>query len=173
MMNSKPEQSCQKSVKSTKRRNSSDRVMLRVVKGGFQPADRFSADKLREKGFIRVDQIVSADIKGVRNPKFWRLAHGLGQLLVENVESFEGCNAHTALKRIQREAMIACSEMAFLIPGVGMVTQFIPDSLSFDQMDDGKFHEVYGAMCKWVVKTYFPGCTESQIEQMAEVMVNE
>ena len=158
---------------STKPKKSQDRVMLKVVKGGFQPTDAFSADKLREKGFIRIGQIVSADIRGVRNSKFWRLAHGLGKLLVENLDSFEGMDAHKALKRIQRESLVACSEMSFHVEGCGMVTQYIPESLSFDQMDDGEFREIYGQMCKHVAKTYFKDLSPEQVNEMAEVMVLE
>ena len=149
-----------------------EKLMLRVIKGGFEPADTYTSKKLRERGYA-IGDIVAGLITKPRNPGFWRLAHGLGKLLAENIESFTGMDAHKVLKRIQREAMIECEEFSFNVPGCGMVIQYVPKSLSFESMDDGTFHEVYAAMCAHVVKTYWPAETTARIEEMALLMVNE
>ncbi len=146
------------------------KLMLKVIKGGFAPADTFTSSQLRERGYA-INDIVAGVITKPRNPKFWRLAHGLGALVSENIESFAGMNAHKVLKRIQREAMIECDEFAFMVPGCGMVTQYIPRSLSFESMDEGMFNEVYAAMCAHIVKTYWPTETTERVAEMAELMV--
>jgi len=146
------------------------KLMLRVIRGGFAHADVYTSSKLRERGYA-IGDIVAGVITKPRNPKFFGLAHGLGNLVAENIESFTGMDAHKVLKRIQREAMIECEEFAFMVPGVGMVTQFTPRSLSFESMDDGTFHEVYAAMCAHIVKTYWPSETTERVAEMAQLMV--
>lgn len=146
------------------------KLMLRVIKGGFAPADAYTSSKLRERGYA-IGDIVAGVITKPRNPKFYALAHGLGALVAENIESFSGMDAHKVLKRIQREAMIECEEFAFMVLGVGMVTQFTPRSLSFESMDEGVFHEVYAAMCAHIVKAYWPTETTERVAEMASLMV--
>ena len=143
--------------------------MLKVIKGGFEPADSFTAQKLRDRKYS-MGEIVAAQITKPRNPGFWRLAHQLGTLVAENIESFEGMQSHKVLKRLQREAMIECDEFAFMVSGCGMVTQYIPRTLAFESMSDEVFREVYEQMCKWIVKTYWPSETTEGITAMVEMM---
>ena len=148
------------------------RFPLRVIKGGFAPADNGTADKLRSRG-VRVGDLVFAEIKKPRNPGFWRLSHRLGTLAVENIEAFHGMDSHKVLKRLQLEANIGCEEVAYHIPGYGMVTQRIPLRLSYESMDEGEFREVYRGMCRHLAQTYWPGLDEDEIASMAEVMAGE
>jgi hypothetical protein len=146
-----------------------EKIMLRVDKGALVPADQFASKLLRERKYA-IGDIVSAVITKPRNPGFWRLAHQLGTLVVENIEGFEGMDSHKAIKRLQREAMIECDEFVFNVPGCGMVTQYIPRSLSFESMSDELFHEVYQGICRWIVKTYWKDETPENIERMAGLM---
>lgn len=150
----------------------SERIMLRVGKGAMVPADKFSTDRLRERGY-KIGDLVSADIRKARNPKFHRMVHVLGKLLVENLESFEGLDAHRALKRLQWEGNIACDEMQVNMPNIGMVSVRIPGSLSFENMDEGEFQEVYKRFCETVRKTYWPQLDEGAIEEMARLAGDE
>ena len=117
--------------------------------------------------------IVAGTISKPRNPKFWRLAHGLGALVAENIESFSGMDAHKVLKRLQREALIACDEFAFMVPGCGMVTQYTPRSLSFESMSEEEFSSVYETMCKWIVQNYWPSENTERLTEMALLMASE
>ena len=146
-----------------------EKLMLRVCKGGFQPADNFTTERLREKGF-KVGDIVAEELTKPRNPQFHRLVHAFGRLLSENLDAFEGVDAHTCLKRIQLEGNIACDEIAIVFPGVGPCTYRIPQSLSFSSMDESRFSEVFGQMTQYVVKQYWPTLTQEQIEEMADLM---
>lgn len=151
------------------KRQKSERLLLKVEKGALVPADGYTQKQLREKGFRRGD-LVLARLSKPRTPWYHRKVHLFGQLIAENVEDFEGLDAHQVLKRLQLEANIGCDEMALNFPGVGPVTYRIPRSLSFANMDQTEFEQVYGQMCAYVVKRYWPGLDESQIEQMAELL---
>jgi hypothetical protein len=154
----------------TKRRP--EKFPLRVMKGGFAPADQSAASRLRERGY-RIGDLVFVEVKKPRNPRFHRLAHAFGRLVAENIEAFEGMDAHKTLKRLQMEAGIGCDEIAYRIPGYGMVTQRIPQSLSFESMDQGEFKEVFRGLCRHVAAEYWRGLDEDQIAEMAMTMVGE
>lgn len=152
------------------RRPATDRIALRVVKGALVPADDFAAERLRQRGYHVGDEL-SAELRKARNPKFNRLVHQLGQLLIANVEAFAHyTDAHAVLKRLQIEADIACDHVAILVPNLGMVEQRIPLSLSFETMDEGQFQQVHAAFCRHIAKTYWPSLTEQQVADMASLM---
>lgn len=149
-----------------------ERIPLRVVKGGFQPADSMAAAKLRNRAYS-IGDVVFCEVKKPRNPKFHRLAHALGQILVENIEAFESLDGHRVLKRLQIESGIGCDEMAIYVPGVGQCLHRTPQSLSFESMDEARFREVFSGLCRHVAQTYWPEMTPEQVEEMAEMMPTE
>lgn len=87
-----------------------ERIWLRVVKGALVPADSYAASRLRARGY-RTSDILAADLTKPRNPKFNRLVHRIGQLVVANIDAFRGLDAHSAIKRLQWEGNIACDEV--------------------------------------------------------------
>lgn len=147
-----------------------ERIALRVHKGCLVPADGISQQRLRARNY-RLNDIVFAEIRKPRNPKFHRLAHQLGTVLAENIAAFEGMGPHDVLKKLQREANIACEEVAAEIPGLGEIKIRNPVSLSFESMEEGEFRQVIGAMCAHVSAKYWPGMSPEQIELMASVYV--
>lgn len=149
-----------------------ERFALRVVKGGFDVADITTQERLRGRSY-RVGDLVFAEFKKPRNPKFHRFAHAFGSLCAENLQAFDGMTAHAVLKRLQIEADVGCDEIALNFPGIGPCTYRVPRSLSFESMDEGEFHEVMRGMSRHVAKQYWPSLTAEQIEQMAGVMVSE
>lgn len=149
-----------------------ERIYLRVVKGALVPADNYAASKLRERGY-RAGDLLAAELKKPRNPKFNRLVHRIGQLVVSNIEAFAGLDAHTAIKRLQIEGKVACDEIGIQVANYGTVIQLIPRSLSFETMDEGEYHEAARGICRTIAERYWPGLTEDQIAEMAESMVGE
>jgi hypothetical protein len=149
-----------------------ERFPMRVAKGCFVPADLSTQERLRERGF-KTGDLVFMEIRKPRNPRFHRLAHALGQLCAENIEAFEGMEAHRVLKRLQIEAQIGCDEMAIVVPGVGKCLHLIPRSLSFESLDEGEFKEVISGFCRWIVRQYWQTLTPEQVEEMAGVMIND
>lgn len=151
----------------TKRRP--ERIALRVAKGALVPADGLSVDRLRAKGY-HIGDIVFAEIKKPRNPGFHRLAHALGKLVGENIDSFAGMAPHAVIKRLQCESGIGCEEIAYQIKGM-TVLQRIPVSLAFESMDNGEFSEVFAGMCHHLSSVYWPTATSEQIAAMIELML--
>jgi hypothetical protein len=146
-----------------------ERLLLRVAKGALEPADGYTASRLRARGFRLGDEVLAVLTKP-RNPKFHRLVHQFGQVLVENIEAFENLDGHRVLKRLQIEGGIACDEIPLVSPGLGPVAYKVPRSLSFESMDESEFHETFREFSRYVSKTYWPGMKPEQIEQMAGFM---
>ena len=149
-----------------------EKVFLRVIKGGLVPADSFASSQLRKKKFKEGD-VVGAVITKLRNPKFNRLVHRIGQLCAQNIEAFTGIDAHVVIKRLQIEGRIACDEIGVLVPGYGMLIQFIPRSMSFESMDEAEYHDAAKQICRLIAERYWKGLEPDQIEQMAGAMVDE
>lgn len=146
------------------------KALLRVEKGALVPYDKATVDLLRSRQY-KIGDILSAELRKPRNPRFHRLAHSLGEIIAHNIEAFSGCDAHSVLKRIQIEGNIACDEMSLNFQGIGPCTYRIPQSLSFESMDDGEFHQVIEQMCDYISRTYWPSVSPERIEQMAELWV--
>lgn len=152
----------------TKRR--AERIPLRIIKGALVPADDMAASRLRAKGY-HLNDVVFAEIKKPRNPKFHRLAHRIGMLVAENIDVFTGMSPHDVLKRLQWEGNIGCEEV--VVQGANGDIRLIrwPQSLSFESMDQGEFKEVVAAFCRHIAETYWPDLEPEQIEDMADSMV--
>ena len=149
-----------------------ERIYLRVIKGALVPADPCQASKLRERGY-HLDDLIAADLTKPRNPKFNRLVHQLGQLVVQNIDAFSGLDAHKAIKRLQIEGRIACDEIGVMVANFGMVIQFIPRSLSFESMDESEYQEAAKGICRTIAERYWKDCSPEEIERMADCMVSE
>jgi hypothetical protein len=147
-----------------------ERFLMLICKDGLQVCDDLTRQRLRAKGYSMGDE-VSATITKPRNPKFHRLAHVFGQMLADNLDEFEGVDCHTVLKRLQLEHGIACDEILLTTADGMKYVHRQARSLSFADMDEGQFHEVFRQMCHFVSKKYWPELTAEQIEEMAEVMV--
>lgn len=148
-----------------------ERSALRVIKGGLVPADAFTAMRLREKGY-KVGDIVFAELRKPRNPGFWGLAHKFGEMLAQNIDSFNGMDAHKVLKRLQWEANIGCEEMGVMVPGIGLAMMRIPKSLGYESLEQGEFYEVMRGFCEHVAQKYWPSMTAEEIEAMVPFMVD-
>jgi hypothetical protein len=154
------------------KRATKPKTLWRVAKGALVPYDNATVAYLRDRRYGMGD-VLGAVLTKPRNPRFHRLAHALGALLAENIEAFEGVEAHQVLKRLQIEANVGCDEIALNFPGVGPCTYRVPRSLSFESLDEGEFKSVIAAMCKHISKIYWTSLSAEQIESMAELMVNE
>lgn len=129
-----------------------ERIAMRVQKGGLVPADGLSQARLRARNYHAGD-VVFIEVKKPRNPKFHRLVHAFGELVVENIEDFAGYDPHRAIKRLQMESGVGCEEMLYKAAGQ-TILQRIPRSLSFESMEQGEFSEMYTALCRHVAEKY-------------------
>lgn len=149
-----------------------ERIYLKVVKGALVPADPCAESKLRSRHY-KTGQIVAAELVIPRNPKFNRLVHQLGQLVIQNIDAFHGMDAHTAIKRLQIEGKVACDEIGIMVANYGMVIQLIPRSLSFESMSEDEFQDAAKGICRTIAERYWPTLTPEAIQRMADCMVEE
>lgn len=114
---------------------------------------------MKERGYRAGDEI-RLEIKKARNIKFHRLAHAVGNLLVENVEQFRHLSGHDALKHVQRESGVCCEPMAIDLGALGMVSVNVPRSIAFDEMDETEFGEFFHGICDWIDQHYSSAMTD-------------
>jgi hypothetical protein len=151
----------------------SKRVMMVVGKGCFNPLNESSVQMLRDRG-LKVGDIVAVSFTKPRNPEFWRMAHQLGTLCVENIDDFHGIDSHAALKKLQFDGNIECEESMTVIPEYGMeIKHRKPKSLAFESMDQTVFYQVMRQMSAFIVKKYWPNLTEDQVLKMIDCLVTE
>lgn len=141
-----------------------------VDKGALWPADGIARSRLNAKGIKRGD-LVFIELKKPRNPGFHRMAHALGKMVAESIEVFEGYTAHRVLKRLQMESGVCCEEIAYLLQGQ-MVVQRIPQSISYESLDQGEFEELYKALCRQVTE-YWHELDADEIAELADLMPDE
>ena len=149
-----------------------ERIYLRVAKGALVPADNYAASLLRSRGYAMND-LLAAELVKPRNPRFNRLVHRIGQLVVANIESFANLDAHQAIKRLQIEGKVFCEEIGIQVANYGTVIQLIPRSLSFESLDEGEYQQAARGICRTIAERYWPELDEDQIAEMAESFVGE
>ena len=147
---------------------SREKIMLRVIKGGFIPADDYAIEQLRVRGF-RTGDVIQADLVKPRNSQFNRLVHAIGKMVSQQIEGFPP-DAHACLKKIQLEGDIACEHNVITLAGVEAMVRF-PKSLSRENMDDGEFHQVAQQMCAYIAEKYWPEMEPEQVQAMAETFI--
>lgn len=150
---------------------SKPRIALQVIKGALVPIDEQGKKWLNDH--CKLGDILSADLRRSRNSRFNRLVHALGRLCSEQIEAFNGKDSHACLKQMQLEGMIACEQKRMEIPEIGAVMVSIPQSLSFDSMDETQFQDVAKQMSRWIAARYMQTLTPEQVERMAELMIGE
>ena len=120
-----------------------------------------------------MNDLLAAELVKPRNPKFNRLVHRIGQLVVANIDAFAGLDAHKAVKRLQIEGKVACEEIGIHVPNYGMVIQLIPRSLGFESMDEGEYCQAARGICRTIAERYWSDLSEEQVLEMAECFINE
>lgn len=163
-----------------KRRRHRRPIYLRVEKlvrpetgeliGALVPRWTADRDQLRARKFVTGAEL-RAEIRRKRNPKFYRLGHALGKLLVEQTETFADLNAHTAIKRLQIESGVCCDRVEYDVPGIGTITRTEPWSTSFDDMEEGTWTELWTALVKRAEK-YLPGMSADAIGEFINMTVD-
>lgn len=151
---------------------------------------------LRERKY-RTNDLLRASITHPRNAKFHRMVHHLGTLVVKNVECFAHLDSHAAIKRLQRESGVACETQSIdaspvvsailaaaesllgesaakmlnaVLPEIKTIDVLVPQSISYDCMDESDFRMLWDGICAHIVATYWPGLSIDQIEAMTELM---
>ena len=121
---------------------------------------------LRERGYKNGEKI-RAVLTKPRNEKFNRLVHGMGHLIVTNIEGYEGLTSHEAIKRLQVEGRIYCNIEILTFDKIDF-QHYIPRSISYDSMDEHAFQDFWLHCCKYLIDRYWPEMDEDDITQMIE-----
>ena len=149
-----------------------ERILLRVERGALVPADAHSQQRLREKGY-KVGDILAAELIKPRHPGFWRLAHRIGTLCVQNIDAFSSLSPHQAIKKLQFDTGLWCDITETEIPGLGVLVSKQPRSLAFESLDQGEFYELMKGLCGHIAATYWPHLSAEAVQEMAESMLEE
>lgn len=137
---------------------------------GFLAAHPIDRRLLKERGW-RCGAECRAEFKASRNVKFHRLAHAVGQLLVDNVEEFAGRSSHDALKEVQRRAGVCCESMEIDLGSLGKVTAQVARSLAFDEMDEDEFRGFFEGVVAYI-GDHFAGVMLDDVRAEFWLMVN-
>ncbi|MEA9605732.1 hypothetical protein QY702_04520 [Xanthomonas campestris pv. plantaginis] len=149
----------------------------RLALVALHPIDR---DLLKQRGYRR-GQELRVEIKSPRDAWRHRLLHKIGQLMVENVEGWEGLDSHEAIKQLQREANVCCeqidmdatpvvaavlaaSDAAFgpgaakllreVLPRIETIPVTVARSLAFDSMDEDEFRRLFEGITRHIGSAY-------------------
>lgn len=124
--------------------------------------------KLRERGF-RLNTRVFAHLWFPRNPRFFRLVHGLGELLGRQLDRFAGKDAHDVIKALQVESGVCCDQTKTDLPDGGQLIHTKAQSLSFHSMGEDKFKAFWSGVCAYVIAHDWPDLDEARLTEMAEI----
>ncbi|KRG47366.1 hypothetical protein ARC20_03285 [Stenotrophomonas panacihumi] len=141
------------------------------------PVDR---ELMKQRGYRR-GQELRLEVKAPRNRAFHRLAHAVGQLMVDNVEGWEGLDSHEAVKRLQREAGVCCEVIEMdaspvisavlatvdqtfgagaakllraVLPEIKTIPVTVARSLAFDSMDEDEFGRLFEGINAYIGANY-------------------
>lgn len=138
----------------------------RTPRRALVAADAYAMNVLAKRKY-GIGQLVSADVKGARNPGFHRKAHALATLVIENVDEFSRYAAHAdeheVLKRLQIESDTCCDHIRLDKD----LEYRIPQSLAFEDMDEPTFGVFYRRICNYISSRYWPDLDEFAIEELA------
>lgn len=108
---------------------------------------------MKERGY-RAGDDVRLEIKKPRNVKFHRLAHAIGNLLVDNVEEFVDLSGHDALKRVQTESGVCCDALEIDLGPLGKASVNQARSLAFDEMEEDEFAKFFEGITAYIGTKY-------------------
>lgn len=134
--------------------------------GAFVPNSDADQHYLRERGY-KVGEKVRAVLTKPRNEKFNRLVHGMGHLIVENIEGYEGLRAHDAIKKLQSNGKIHCNIETLTFEDLS-VQRYVPKSLSYDSMDEHTFQDFWSQCCKYLIDKHWHNLSEDELTEMIE-----
>ena len=136
--------------------------------GCLVPMYKCDRRALRDRGFA-VGTELRCELKKARNPKFHRLAHAIGSLVVDQIPEFEGLDAHEAVKRLQRETGVCCESMEIDLGPLGKVPVSVPRSIAFDEMSEDEFQQLVRAIFALIARRYWPQLDAAGVEELVRM----
>lgn len=173
-------------------------LALKVVKGGFVPANEATLQLLKQAR-LKTGSLVLAHMARPRKPAFYRLAHAFARVCKENIEDYEGLSEHEVLKQLQVETGLGCKRVSVpasalwasaacaisdvigdealdtlnsvehLLKG-RMITAYAPRSLHFGSMPEDEFRNIFQGFCRHIAHKYWPSLSGEQVAELAHFM---
>lgn len=138
--------------------------------GALVPNHEVDRRAMRERSYT-TGAVIRAELMRPRSVGFHRFAHALGGMIADLIEGYEGLDAHAALKAMQLASGVACDVTRTPVPGMGELVTRQPQSLAFDQMEEGEFRAFVAGICQHIVAEHWPDMTPEAVEEMARLMV--
>lgn len=132
----------------------------------FVASDKVDKQILQDRN-LRIGDKVRASISKPRNEQFHRLVHALGAMLVDNIDDFKNLNAHSAIKKAQVDSQIYCCTEQIMFGDIKFI-RFVPQSISFDSMDESTFQDFWKKICEFIAQKYWSGLTYDEFYSMTE-----
>jgi hypothetical protein len=178
--------------------NADHALALRVIKGGFVPANEQTRQALR-RARLKEGNLVLANIERPRKPGFYRLAHAFARVCRENIDDFEGLTEHEVLKQLQLDTGLGCRQISVpaayvwdqaagaIADAIGdeametlnqvegllrgrMVSVRSPKSLNFGAMSEDEFRHIFQGFCRHIAFKYWPTLSDQQVAELAHFM---
>ena len=124
--------------------------------GDFRPADEATRDRMNR---LRKGQYYSFQYKRIRNYQFHKKYFAMLKLAFDNQEEF------SSEEWLRRYTMLGIGRVETVITRDGK-TVYMPESISFDKMDENEFEEVYQKTLSFLMERY--GFDESFVDKLLE-----
>jgi len=137
------------------------KFLARKGLGHLAPVDAAGEDALRK---IKMDALVTIEVKRPRNGKHHRLYWALIGVVFQNQERYETPELiHSALK-------LATGHYDLVKSPSGKEYR-IPKSTSFEAMDQSAFSAYYERVCDVIARDFLPGVSVDDIKAEVEQMI--
>ena len=141
------------------------------IVGALVPLTNVDRNIMRARKYHK-GQEIRADMKKPRNYKFFALAHGIGQIMIDNLEEFEkfGEDAHAAFKELQTMTGVECDLVKYELGDGTEIYRTEPRSIAFDEMEEGAFSLLVDAAYKLIQRKFWDRLTEDAKANFVEMM---
>ncbi len=138
--------------------------------GCLVPVGHADRDILRKKK-LKVGARIRTTVSKERSYGQHKYVHRLGQFIEQNVEGFEGKDAHAIVKQLQVDGDIMCDRERLQIEGFeGYLIRKVPRSMAFDEIDEGEFQQFVSQLCAHIAAKYLPTLSPEQVAEAIELM---
>jgi hypothetical protein len=140
-------------------------VYLRVIKGGFEPASAYYAGMMRGK--YRVGDLVRAELFMPRHGKHHRLVMVTLQKVLDNLDT------DMTMEQFLKVVKIKTGLVETLIDSATGKVYYIPQSIAFDEMEEGDFSAWHKQLCRVIARDYLPGMTPEAVAEIGNMLEEE
>lgn len=147
----------------TKGKRKREPIYMRVEKGRLEPASAYYAELLRARKFS-IGDVVRVEVTKPRNPRHHRLVFGLLHKVAERLEMTT--DALLTLVKIRMGLVDTIVEME----GDRVRTYYVPQSVDFENMDQGAFAIFHRDLSRLIARTWLPNFTPEQVAALGEMM---